>query len=457
MARARFGTDGIRGLANADLTAEIATALGRATARVLPAQRFAVGRDTRRSGPLLVAALTAGFASEGADVIDLGVLPTPGVANYCASRGMPGAVVSASHNPFFDNGIKILGPGGTKLTDEIEAAIEAEMASILENPDASPRRPTGHSVGMVESDPEAATSYVDYLIDSLETGSLSGMKIVVDCANGAATPVATRVLSGLGAEVIAIGDEPDGVNINESSGSTHPEGLCEAVVAQGADLGLALDGDADRLVAVDHTGTVLDGDVLLALFALDLRRRGRLAGETVVVTVMTNLGFHRAMAAAGVGVRQVAVGDRNVLVALDAEGLSLGGEQSGHVIFRERATTGDGLLTGILLADLIRREGKHLAELAAGSLTLFPQVLRAVPVVDAAALAGADVIWARIAAAEAELGDRGRVLVRASGTEPVVRVMVEAEDGVIAENLAADLVDLVGTTLGSPVESGPVD
>jgi phosphoglucosamine mutase len=313
---------------------------------------------------LLSAALAAGLATEGADVIDVGVLPTPAVAHLCALNGAPGAVVSASHNPFSDNGIKVLARGGIKLTDDVEAQIQAEMNSILADSDHAPRRPIGRGVGTISTDETGALAYIEHLVTTLEPRGLAGMKLVVDCAHGAATPVAVTALSALGAEVIAIGDDPDGTNINDSVGSTHPEALCAAVIEHGATLGLGLDGDADRLVAVDHLGRVLDGDVLIALFARDLKERGLLSSDAVVVTVMSNLGFHRAMEAAGISVRQVAVGDRNVLVALDSEGLSLGGEQSGHVIFRQRSTTGDGLLTGILLADLVRRSGLDLASLA---------------------------------------------------------------------------------------------
>ncbi|MEI8050092.1 MAG: phosphoglucosamine mutase [Actinomycetes bacterium] len=448
MAEVEFGTDGLRGLANDAITAEVALALGRATARVLPAQRFIVGRDTRRSGPLLSAALAAGLATEGADVIDVGVLPTPAVAHLCALNGAPGAVVSASHNPFFDNGIKVLASGGLKLTDEVEALIQAEMNSILADADHAPRRPIGLDVGTISTDETGALAYIEHLVTTLEPRGLAGIKVVVDCAHGAATPVAVTALSALGAEVIAIGDDPDGTNINDSVGSTHPEALCAAVIEHGAHLGLALDGDADRLVAVDHLGRVLDGDVLIALFARDLKERGTLSGDAVVVTVMSNLGFHRAMEAAGIAVRQVAVGDRNVLVALDSEGLSLGGEQSGHVIFRQRSTTGDGLLTGILLADLVRRSGLDLASLAEGAVTLYPQVLRAVPVADTSMLEANEAVTSRIAATRDELGAQGRVLVRASGTEPVVRVMVEAADAETAQRLADDLVDLIARTLG---------
>ncbi len=412
-----------------------------------------IGRDTRRSGPMLAAALAAGFASEGVDVIDVGVLPTPGVASLCASRGVPGAVVSASHNPFADNGIKILAAGGTKLSDEVEAAIEAELdaldADALDADAFGAERPTGERIGEIHSEPELAQGYVEHLLGCLPPRALASLRIVVDCAHGAATPVAREVLTGLGAHCIVIGDEPTGTNINDGVGSTHPEALAEAVLAHHADLGLALDGDADRLVAVDHTGAILDGDVLLALFAKDLSTRGELSKNTIVVTVMTNLGFHRAMQSAEIEVRVVPVGDRNVMHALDAEGLSLGGEQSGHVIFRSRATTGDGLLTGILLADLVVRTSTPLAELADGALTLFPQVLAAVSVADVDGFSTSSEIREAIEAAETQIEGRGRILVRASGTEPVIRVMVEAEDADEADQFARQLVETVIGALGT--------
>ena len=352
MAPARFGTDGVRGVANEELTAELAMALGRAAARILDAPAFVVGRDTRRSGPLLQAALSAGFAAEGADVVDVGVLPTPGVACVAADRGVPGAVVSASHNPFEDNGIKLFSPEGTKLAMEVEAAIERELESVLAGPQAAagadgpgrrPRR-TGHGVGRMESDPGAASLYMAHLAEVTEGRHLGGLRVVVDCAHGAASVIAPAVLASLGAVVTAIANEPDGANINDHCGSTDPAGLVETVLREGADLGLALDGDADRVIAVDHTGAVVDGDVLLALFALDLSARGLLAGNTVAVTVMTNLGFRLAMEAQGIAVRETAVGDRHVLAALalrpraahDRQVIAFGAARDEHQLLRLR-------------------------------------------------------------------------------------------------------------------------
>jgi phosphoglucosamine mutase len=448
VAPARFGTDGVRGIANEELTAELSLALGRAAARVLPTTAFVVGRDTRRSGPLLQAALSAGLATEGADVVDLGVIPTPGVATVAERRRLPGAMVSASHNPFADNGIKLFSQMGTKLPVEVEAEVEAELDSILADPDRPPRRPTGYSVGRISVDDAGADLYRDSLRAALDGRTLAGQRIVVDCANGAASAFAPGVLSDLGADVVALHDAPDGTNINERCGSTDPEELARTVVDVGAGLGLALDGDADRVIAVDHHGQIVDGDVLLALFALDLSSRGQLAGNTVVVTVMTNLGFRLAMEAEGIGVRETDVGDRHVLAALDADGLSLGGEQSGHIIFRSRSTTGDGVLTGLALADLVQRTGRSLAELADGLVERVPQELQNVRIPQPERLADCAEVWDAVARAEAELGPDGRVLLRASGTEPLVRVMVEARQEAQAKAVAAQLVEVVEALLG---------
>jgi len=445
---ARFGTDGVRGVANEELTAELALALGRATARVLPAPTFVVGRDTRRSGPLLQAALSAGLATEGADVVDLGVLPTPGVAAVAEERKAPGAVVSASHNPFGDNGIKLFSLLGTKLPTEVEAEIERELEAVLVDPDRPPRRPTGHGVGVIVADPSAADFYVAHLEATTQGRRLDGLRVVLDCANGAASEIAPRALAELGAWVTASHNTPDGANINERCGSTDPAQLSLAVVEHQADLGLAFDGDADRVIAVDHTGAVVDGDILLALFALDLAERGRLAANTVAVTVMTNLGFRLAMEQRSISVRETEVGDRHVLAALDADGLSLGGEQSGHIIFRDLSTTGDGVLTGIALADLMLRTGRSLAELSTGLVERVPQRLVNVPIPRPERLAGCTEVWEAVVRAEAELGHDGRVLLRPSGTEPFVRVMVEARDAAQADAVAAELAGVVEASLG---------
>jgi phosphoglucosamine mutase len=433
----RFGTDGIRGVANAELGAELVMALGRAAVRALPAPCFLVGRDTRRSGPLLQAALSAGMASEGADVVDLGVLPTPGVAWLAAERGCPAAVVSASHNLFADNGIKLFAAGGLKLPDATEAAVEEELTGIVES--VGRASPVGHGVGKLWSEPDAGDRYVEHLLGALEGRDLTGMRIVVDCANGAASAVAPVVLERLGAEVRAIARTPDGANINEGCGSTHPGPLSAEVVAAEAHLGLALDGDADRLLAVDHTGAVATGDELLSLFATDMAARDRLAGNAVVVTVMTNLGFRLEMAERGITVIETQVGDRYVLEALHADRLALGGEQSGHIVFRDLATTGDGVLTGILLADLVKRAGVPFAQLVHRSMRRLPQVLENVAAPRPADAVNAASVQTEVRAVEVELGGRGRVVLRASGTEPLVRVMVEAEDEAAARAAVARL------------------
>lgn len=454
MGRARFGTDGVRGVANAELSPELVLALGRATARKLLATSFLVGRDTRRSGPMLQAALSAGLAGEGADVIDVGILPTPAIAWLSADRDIPGAVISASHNPFADNGIKLFARGGTKLSVETETAIEEELEQVLDPGVRGPRSPEGFGVGRVVSEPGAADAYLAHLVSLLEGRRLDGLRLVVDGANGAAAEIAARLYEEVGAEVVAIGCEPDGSNINSGCGSTHTDTLATAVVEHGADLGLALDGDADRLLAVDATGATIGGDELLALFTVDLAERGQLAGNTVVVTVMTNLGFKLAMEHRGITVKETPVGDRHVLAALDADGLALGGEQSGHIIFRRMATTGDGLLTGLILADLMARSKKPLAELLDGLVTRVPQVLVNVQVPDPDLLAAADAVWSAVAEEETRLGEQGRVLLRPSGTEPLVRVMVEAPGDGVAEEVAQRLSALVRHELHAAASLG---
>ena len=363
---------------------------------------------------MLSAALAAGLAAEGASVFDLGVLPTPGVAWHAATEGLPAAVVSASHNPFADNGVKFFAAGGRKLTDAQEAQLEAEL-------DGGAR---GTAVGLVAARADSAP-YRAALVESLGGRRLDGVRVVLDCAHGAASEVAPPVFRALGADVVVLNAEPDGRNINEGCGSTHPEGLQRAVADLMADAGLAFDGDADRVLAVDARGALVDGDHLLALLAVD---RGV---EAVVVTVMANLGFRHAMARHGIDVVETPVGDRWVLEALEKGGWTLGGEQSGHIIFRDLATTGDGLLTGVQVLDVMRRTGRPLADLAS-VMTRMPQVLRNVAV-PTAGLEGAGELWAEVRAVEADLGDDGRVLVRPSGTEPLVRIMVEAPTAEAAE------------------------
>ena len=443
MAQPRFGTDGIRGRAPEDLTVELAVGVGSATAQVLTPVQVLIGRDTRASGPALVDGLTQGLTSQGIDVVDLGVIPTPGVAYLSASLGCPGIVVSASHNPASDNGIKVLGAGGTKLSVREERAIE----TALEATQPGPQRTS--SIGALRRDDALVTRYLEHLVGTID-GTLEGMTVALDCAHGASVTTARTVFEQLGANVVVMGETPDGANINDGVGSTHPEALADLVRASKADIGLAFDGDADRVVAVDHTGVIVDGDTVLALFAHDLQQRGQLHESTVVVTVMSNLGFHRAMANADIAVRTVAVGDRNVVEALDAGGLSLGGEQSGHIIFRSLATTGDGVLSGLLLADLVKRSGTTLAVLSDVMLQRVPQYLEAVRVQPGSNLEGATELNDRIDALQRDLGDRGRILVRASGTEPAIRVMVEADDDQEARQLTKELVDLVQLTMGTP-------
>jgi len=433
----QFGTDGVRGVALTELTTDFAERLGRAAARVLGtdgATLVVVGGDTRESTEVLDRALCEGFTAEGLDVLRLGVASTPLVAFEAQRRGALGAVVSASHNTWTDNGIKLFARGGVKLTDEVERRIEAELVAPRDD------RPTREPGSVVDAgaDHEA---YVDHVVAFLEGLRLDGLKIVLDAANGAAHRVGPEVLRAAGAEVIVIAESPDGRNINDACGATAPAFVAAAVVEHGADVGIALDGDADRLIAVDHLGRVVDGDHIIAIVANDLRARGELRHDTVVVTVMTNLGFRLAMSEAGISVVETAVGDRYVLEALAAGGFSLGGEQSGHVIFADHATTGDGVLTAVALLDAVKRAGRPLAEIAIETMTSLPQVLVNVRVTqrmpDAAERFAGD-----IAAAQADLGDTGRVLVRASGTEPLVRVMVEAPTHERAQQVAERLAEV---------------
>jgi phosphoglucosamine mutase len=432
----RFGTDGVRGVANTDLTPSFALDLGRAAARVLRVSDVIIGCDTRRSGAMLQAAFAAGLASEGVTVHLMGVVPTPAVAHLAAVSGYAGAVISASHNPYADNGIKLFAAGGTKLADAIEADIEAELAALAD-PTAS-----GLGVGVILNEPELARTYRDHLVRLIGEGSLAGLSIVLDTGNGAAAAWAGEIFRAAGATTHVLFDEPDGSNINAGCGATHPEDLRRVVAERGADLGLAFDGDADRLIAVDHTGNIVDGDHVMAILALDMKARGRLAQDVVVVTVMTNLGFRHAMSAAGINVVETAVGDRYVLQALDQHGYSLGGEQSGHVIFREVASTGDGMLTGLMLAGVVKRSGRSLADLSASAMTRLPQVLlnHRMAQRDATIL---ERLKPHIAAVEAELGTTGRVLVRASGTEPLIRVMVEAPEAEQANGYAVRLIEAI--------------
>jgi phosphoglucosamine mutase len=442
----KFGTDGVRGVAGRDLGPELVTALGRAAARSLGTDRpFVVARDTRRSGPMLEAALVAGICAEGGSAELLGVLPTPGLAGASVDAGAPGAMISASHNPYPDNGIKFFEPGGRKLRDETEARIEAELAEILRD-GTVPREGTG--IGTVRAVPGALHAYVAHLTGAVAAGALAGCRVVVDCGHGAAYEAAPAALSGLGADVVVRNAAPDGTNINAGCGSTDPSGLVAAVIELGADAGLAFDGDADRVVAVDERGGIVDGDHILAVAAIDLQARGRLRGDAIATTVMANLGLRRALEPHGITVIETPVGDRHVLTAMEEHDLVLGGEQSGHVIFAEHSVTGDGPLAGILLLDAMVRAGAPLSQLAA-VVTKYPQVLHNVHVLARDGLDDATAFWSEVQAVQAELGAEGRVLVRPSGTEPVVRVMVEAGDENVAAAAADRLTAALHEALGS--------
>jgi len=453
---ALFGTDGIRGLANSEtLTAEIAVDVAVAAAHILVESqslstdlgnkgkrpRAIVGQDSRASGEFLEAAVAAGLASAGIDVYRVGVLPTPAIAYLVGESGADlGVMISASHNPMPDNGIKLFSRGGGKLDDSIEAAIEKRMGEPW-------TRPTGRDVGRITFDDTASSRYLNHLAASVTT-PLTGLKIVVDCANGASSFVAPIAYEKAGASVVAIHRSPDGWNINENCGSTHMEALQAAVIKEGADFGIAHDGDADRCLAVDGAGNVIDGDVIMTILAIGFKNRGALKSETIVGTVMSNLGFAHAMKDAGISVINTAVGDRYVLEKMIEGDFSLGGEQSGHLIMRQFANTGDGILTALQLAQEVVRSGKSLTELAS-QMQRFPQVLINVSNVKKEKLAESTAIAQAVAAAEATLADNGRVLLRASGTEPLVRVMVEASSDNLAQEIATSLAAVVKAELGN--------
>ena len=445
---ALFGTDGIRGLANIELTAEIALDVSVAAAHILVESSSnkdhrptaIVGQDSRASGEFLEAAVVAGLTSAGINVYRVGILPTPAIAHLVAeSKADLGVMISASHNPMPDNGIKLFARGGGKLDDAIEARIEARMGEDW-------KRPTGRNVGRVINDDTAAERYLTHLFASVET-PLKGLKIVVDCANGAASVVAPEAYRRAGAEVIAIFNQPDGWNINEECGSTHLHQLRAAVLKEGADVGIAHDGDADRCLAIDATGNEIDGDHILSILARGFKARGKLKSNTVVGTVMSNLGFMHAMRDSGIEVVTTPVGDRYVLENMIANDYSLGGEQSGHVIMRDLANTGDGILTALQLMQEVVRTGKTLQELSA-TMQRFPQVLINVRDVKKEKLLASTLISSSVQAAELRLGDSGRVLLRASGTEALVRVMVEAASDNLAEEIARSLADVVRAELG---------
>ncbi|OMH23200.1 phosphoglucosamine mutase [Tersicoccus phoenicis] len=439
-----FGTDGVRGLANGTLTAELALGLAQAAAQVLGHDRTEHGvrpravlaRDPRVSGEFIAAATAAGLASEGVDVYDAGVLPTPAAAFLVADIDADfGVMISASHNPAPDNGIKFFARGGQKLPDAVEDEIEAVFRG------ADRRRPTGADVGRIQRFADAEDRYVLHLLATLPA-RLDGLTVVVDCANGAASGCSPQAFADAGARVIVIGADPDGININDGVGSTHLDALSAAVLAHGADLGIAHDGDADRCLAVDERGETVDGDQIMAILALALKRRESLRDDVLVATVMSNLGLKLALRDAGIRIEETGVGDRYVLERMREGGYSLGGEQSGHVIFADHATTGDGVLTGLQLAAQVAATGRPLSALAA-QMTRLPQVLINVKGVDKSRAATHAELLAVIAATEQRLGETGRVLLRPSGTEPVVRVMVEAADMDTARTEAESLAQAV--------------
>jgi phosphoglucosamine mutase len=447
---ALFGTDGIRGLANGEtLTAEIALDVAVAAAHILVESssnkgkrpRAIVGQDSRASGEFLEAAVAAGLASAGIDVYRVGVLPTPAIAYLVGESDADlGVMISASHNPMPDNGIKLFSRGGGKLDDAIEAAIEKRMGEPW-------TRPTGRAVGRITFDETASARYLNHLLASVST-PLDGLKIVVDCANGASSHVAPVAYEKAGATVIAIHHAPDGWNINVNCGSTHLEDLQAAVVKEGADFGIAHDGDADRCLAVDAGGNVIDGDAIMTILARGFKARGALKSNTIVGTVMSNLGFMHSMKEADIDVITTAVGDRYVLEKMLEGDFSLGGEQSGHLIMREFANTGDGILTALQLAQEVAHTGKSLEALAA-TMQRFPQVLINIPNVAKDKLQSSKAIADAVATAESTLGENGRVLLRASGTEPLVRVMVEASSDNLAQDIAASLAAVVKAELGN--------
>ena len=438
-----FGTDGVRGLANGLITAELALEVAQAAAVVLGHRQVedgkrptaVIARDPRASGEFISSAVEAGLASSGVDVYDAGVLPTPAAAYLVGDLNADfGVMISASHNPAPDNGIKFFARGGHKLPDEVEDAIEQEMSK--------PRlRPTGADVGRIQRFSDAEDRYILHLLQTLPV-RLEGLKVVLDCAHGAASGCSPEVFRAAGADIVVMGAEPDGLNINDGVGSTHLEKLQAAVVEHGADLGIAHDGDADRCLAVDERGEVIDGDQIMTILALALRDAGRLKDDVLVATVMSNLGMKLALQEAGIRIEETAVGDRYVLENMRANGYSLGGEQSGHVIFSDYATTGDGVLTGLQLAAQLAKTGKPLSELSRLMVRL-PQVLINVKDVDKSAVKTNQALQSAVEAASARLGETGRVLLRPSGTEPVVRVMVEAADMVTAQATAEELAQTV--------------
>lgn len=436
-----FGTDGVRGLANKELTPELAFKLGRVSGYFftndMKTPKVLLGRDTRVSGHMFEGALIAGLVSVGAEVMRLGVISTPGVAYLTeATSAEMGIMISASHNSFEDNGIKLFGPNGFKLTDEQEAEIER----LLDEEDTLPR-PIGNDIGVVNDYFEGTQKYLSYLKETVDN-DFSGLTIALDCANGSTSSLAPHLFADLEADIQTVGTNPDGTNINDQVGSTAPEQLQQMVIEEEADLGLAFDGDGDRLVAIDEKGNLIDGDQIMFICARYLNEVGRLNNQTVVSTVMSNIGFHRSLKEHGIETVQTAVGDRYVMEEMRQHNYNLGGEQSGHLIFLDYSTTGDGMLSGLQLANIMKETGKSLSELA-GEMQVFPQVLKNVEVVDKAALLEHPEVIKALEQVEAELGETGRVLVRPSGTEPLIRVMVEAETKELCEKHVDDIVNIL--------------
>lgn len=442
-----FGTDGVRGIANSELTPELAFKLGRAGGYVLTKEaaqpKVLIGRDTRISGEMLEASLVAGLLSIGAEVMRLGVISTPGVAFLTKQlSATAGIMISASHNPVEDNGIKFFGSDGFKLLDSQEEEIEA----LIDGEDTMPR-PIGGDIGQLNDYFEGAQKYMQFLKQTVE-GGFEGIHVAIDCANGAASSLATHVLADLDADISSMGSSPNGTNINACCGSTHPEELAKLVVEKQADVGLAFDGDADRLIAVDEKGEIVDGDKIMYIIASYLKEQGRLNNNTVVTTVMSNLGFYKALEEKQIETKQTAVGDRYVMEEMRKGNYNLGGEQSGHIIFLDYNTTGDGLLTGVQLLNIMKQTGKPLSELAAGMKT-FPQCLINVRVTDKDAVKNNALVQQEIKRVEEAMAGEGRILVRPSGTEPLVRVMVEAKTDELCQQYANQIVDVVKEQLGA--------
>ncbi|MBP1933079.1 phosphoglucosamine mutase [Ammoniphilus resinae] len=443
-----FGTDGVRGIANKELTPELAFQLGRCGGYVLTKDKkegrpkVIIGRDTRISGPMLEGALSAGLLSIGVEVMRLGVISTPGVAYLTrALSADAGVMISASHNPVADNGIKFFGGDGFKLSDEMEAEIEA----LLEAETDQLPRPIGADIGAIMDYREGGLKYISYLKTSVKN-RFEGLKVVLDCANGAVSSLAPQLFCDLDADTVILANNPDGLNINDQCGSTHPEKLQEAVLEHKADVGLSFDGDADRLIAVDEKGNIVDGDHILFILAESMAKNMRLKQNTVVSTVMSNIGFYKAIEEAGLETKQTKVGDRYVMEEMKKGGFNLGGEQSGHIILLDHNTTGDGMLTGIQLLDVMKAEGKPLSKLAS-KMRKFPQILVNVRVEDKSKLEGNEKIAAAIQSVEDALGDSGRVLVRPSGTEPIVRVMAEGPDEDELQTFVDQIVEIVKAEL----------